>query len=121
MPGDPRNLDALIWRVCMLVPRGQAATYGDLAELLGTTPRRAGQAMAHCLSPEPVAWWRVVNARGALPGHLTSEARAHWLEEGTPLTPDRERIRLAAARVDPVLLAERAQAAGLLPEDEPEE
>ena len=32
-----------------------------------------------------VPWWRVVRADGSLPPSHDEEARAHYLEEGTPL------------------------------------
>jgi alkylated DNA nucleotide flippase Atl1 len=33
----------------------------------------------------PVPWWRVVRADGSLPPSHEDNARAHYLDEGTPL------------------------------------
>ena len=50
------------------VPAGRVVSYGDIAELVGTSARRVGAVMA---SAGPgVPWWRVVNAAGRLPAHL---------------------------------------------------
>ena len=64
------------------IPTGRVVSYGDLAELVGTSARRVGAIMA---SAGPgVPWWRVVNASGRLPGHLVAEA-----DEGTPAVDGR--------------------------------
>ena len=44
----------------------------------------------------PVPWWRVVRADGSLPPSHGDEARAHYLDEGTPLRPS-GRVHIAAA------------------------
>ena len=77
------------------VPAGRVVSYGDLAELVGTSARRVGAIMA---SAGPgVPWWRVVNAAGRLPGHLVAEASRHWAEEGTPAVDGRCVTQLARA------------------------
>ncbi len=63
-----------------LVPAGRVVSYGDLAELVGGTPRQVGAVMR--LRGSDVSWWRVVNAAGDLPPHLRDEARALWADEG---------------------------------------
>lgn len=81
-----------------LVPTGRVVSYGDIAELVGTSPRRVGTVMSQVGSS--VAWWRVTNARGAMPPHLTSEAVRRWRGEGIPLSSDGERCQLSACRAD---------------------
>ena len=77
------------------VPAGRVVSYGDIAELVGTSARRVGAIMA---SAGPgVPWWRVVNAAGRLPGHLVAEASRHWAEEGTPAVDGRCVTQLARA------------------------
>lgn len=88
------------------VPPGRAVTYGLLAELVGEElvragrparggPRQVGQVLARAGSAVP--WWRVVNATGRPPAAWAAAAREHWVQEGTPLTPDGTRVRLRSA------------------------
>ena len=78
------------------IPTGRVVSYGDLAELVGTSARRVGAIMA---SAGPgVPWWRVVNASGRLPGHLVAEASRRWAEEGTPAVDGR--CVMSRARAD---------------------
>ena len=78
------------------IPIGRVVSYGDLAELVGTSARRVGAIMA---SAGPgVPWWRVVNAAGRLPGHLVAEASRRWAEEGTPAVDGR--CVMSRARAD---------------------
>ena len=78
------------------VPAGRVVSYGDIAELVGTSARRVGAIMA---SAGPgVPGWRVVNAAGRLPGHLVAEASRRWAEEGTPAVDGR--CVMSRARAD---------------------
>src|SRR5262249_30037455 len=67
----PRRLRAArfhraVYRLVEQIPRGQVATYGQIAALLGwpRAARAVGYAMRHC--PANVPWHRVVNARGGI-------------------------------------------------------
>ena len=65
------------------VPRGRVTSYGAIAAVVGSGPRRVGNVMARFGGPVP--WWRVVRADGSLPPSHQDEARHRYLEEGTPL------------------------------------
>lgn len=78
------------------IPAGRVVSYGDLAELVGTSARRVGAVMASAGSGVP--WWRVVNAAGRLPAHLVAEASRRWAEEGTPAVDGR--CVMSRARAD---------------------
>src|SRR3954469_6159246 len=65
------------------IPRGRVTTYGAIAAVVGSGPRRVGNVMARHGGPVP--WWRVVRADGSLPPSHEEGARGHYLEEGTPL------------------------------------
>jgi alkylated DNA nucleotide flippase Atl1 len=68
------------------VPRGRVTTYGTIADHVGQGgPRMVGRVMANYGGPVP--WWRVVRADGSLPASHGDEARAAYLDEGTPLRP----------------------------------
>ena len=79
--------DAYVEAVLSLVeqiPPGRVTTYGTLAEAVGYGgPRRVGRVMSTYGGSVP--WWRVVRADGSLPPSHDEEARAHYLDEGTPL------------------------------------
>ncbi len=91
---DAESVADLVVRAVECVPSGRVVSYGDVAELVGTSPRRVGTVLAQAGFEVP--WWRVVNASGQLPAHLMDHARHHWRIEGTPMT---ERgVDMAAAR-----------------------
>lgn len=78
--------DLLVERVMRLVeavPAGRATTYGALASAVGAGPRVVARILAEWGSGAP--WWRVVNAKGELPGPLALRARPMWALEGVPL------------------------------------
>jgi methylated-DNA-protein-cysteine methyltransferase-like protein len=64
--GAATRFHRAVYRVVEEIPRGQVATYGQLAALLGwpRAARAVGYAMRHC--PPDVPWHRVVNARGGI-------------------------------------------------------
>ena len=69
-----------VLRAVEQVPPGRLVTYGDIGRVVGVGARQVGTIMRHWGSN--VAWWRVVNASGALPSHLRDEAAALWAGEG---------------------------------------
>lgn len=90
--------DEYVERVLRLVeqiPPGRVTTYGAIADAVGVGgPRQVGAVMSRYGGPVP--WWRVVRADGSLPPSHNHEARAAYLEEGTPLRPS-GRVDLARA------------------------
>jgi methylated-DNA-protein-cysteine methyltransferase-like protein len=89
-----------VYALVTQIPRGQVATYGQLAALLGCprAARAVGYAMKRC--PAGVPWHRVLNARGAISlrgnvaGMLTQ--RVLLEQEGVPVRGGR--IRLGSHR-----------------------
>jgi alkylated DNA nucleotide flippase Atl1 len=83
------DLEEYVERVLSVVeqiPRGRVSTYGAIAEHVGSGgPRKVGRVMSQHGGPVP--WWRVVRADGSLPPSHGDEARAAYLDEGTPLRP----------------------------------
>jgi len=85
-----------VFRLVGRIPRGQVATYGQIAAIVGwpRAARAVGYAMRHC--PAGVPWHRVVNASGGISlrtnvsGMLTQ--RLLLEQEGVPVK--RGRIRL---------------------------
>ena len=95
----PRAPDVFvrIYRVVRRIPRGQVATYGQIAVLAGIprAPRVVGAAMRDC--PAGVPWHRVVNAQGGISprrrmsGMLTQ--RILLVQEGVPFRGGRVPLR----------------------------
>lgn len=81
------------------VPRGRVTTYGAIAAVVGSGPRLVGNVLAHHGGPVP--WWRVVRADGSLPPSHHDEARARYLDEGTPLRRSGTSVDLAGAFWEP--------------------
>ena len=72
-----------IYRVVRRVPRGQVATYGQIAELanLPGHARQVGYALS-ALRDQDVPWHRIVNARGEVSPRSAGESvRANWPTE----------------------------------------
>jgi len=83
---DPEEYVEVVLVVVEQIPRGRVTSYGAIAECVGFSgPRRVGRVMSQFGGPVP--WWRVVRADGSLPPSHDDEARAHYLDEGTPLRP----------------------------------
>ena len=93
-----------VLRAVDLVPPGRVVSYGDLAELVGGTPRQVGAVMR--LRGGGVPWWRVVSSYGDLPPHLRDEARPLWLQEGIQWKANGLGCRIADFRCDLVALAD---------------
>lgn len=90
-PAEREPLYARIYAVVRLIPRGQVATYGQIAEIVGgCTARMVGYAMAAC--PDDVPWQRVVNAQGKVSpraDHWGAEVqRLRLIEEGIVFDAD---------------------------------
>ena len=97
-----KRFHAAVYRLVERIPRGQVATYGQIAALLGypRAARAVGQAMKH--APSHLPWHRVVNAQGGISrrrqgsGMLTQRIRLE--QEGVPLR--RGRVPLTRYRWD---------------------
>jgi alkylated DNA nucleotide flippase Atl1 len=96
LPGvDPEEYVEAVLSLVETVPPGRVTTYGALADAVGSRgPRSVGRVMSTYGGSVP--WWRVVRADGSLPPSHGEEARAHYLEEGTPFRAS-GRVDLAAA------------------------
>jgi len=86
------------------IPRGEVATYGQIATLLGSprVARHVGWAMAACGESEPpVPWHRVINAQGRISGRgelMRAEIQRERLEAEGVAFDARDRVDLARFR-----------------------
>lgn len=77
------------------IPPGRVASYGDIAEFVGTGgPRQVGSVMSHYGAA--VCWWRVVRADGRPAQGLQTRALDLLRAEGAPVR--RDRVIMAEAR-----------------------
>ncbi|GGH63304.1 MGMT family protein [Rothia aerolata] len=86
-----------VLRAVECIPRGKLATYGDIGAITGESPRVVGNLLARWGSN--VAWWRVCNAKGEIPGHF-NEALPHWREENISLNPAGTGAQLKSHRIE---------------------
>ncbi|MCP4328252.1 MAG: cysteine methyltransferase [Alphaproteobacteria bacterium] len=60
------NLYPRIYELVNEIPPGSVATYGQIARIVGCTPRVVGFAMAAVPNGDVVPWQRVVNSAGKI-------------------------------------------------------
>jgi len=86
------GFDERVWRAVEAIPRGQLATYGQIAELIGAygCARQVGWALRRLPLPSNVPWHRVVNAQGRI-AMTPSREGSDWIQrelllaEGIPV------------------------------------
>ena len=106
-PDGERGFDQRVWQMVELIPHGQLATYGQIAELLGAwgCARQVGWALRRLPLPSSVPWHRVVNARGCIAMNPSREG-SDWIQrelliaEGIPVD-GAGRLPLARYRWEP--------------------
>ena len=62
------DINHRIWQVVSLIPPGQVATYGEVAQQAGLPrgARRVGRALKGLPQDTRIPWHRVINARGRI-------------------------------------------------------
>ncbi|MCP9891690.1 methylated-DNA--[protein]-cysteine S-methyltransferase [Cyanobium sp. Aljojuca 7D2] len=86
------SFDQRVYAAVARIPRGQLATYGQIAELIGAygAARQVGWALRRLPLPSPIPWQRVVNARGQI-SFTPSREGSDWIQrklllaEGIPV------------------------------------
>jgi methylated-DNA-protein-cysteine methyltransferase-like protein len=75
-----------IYQVVAVVPRGQVATYGQIANIVGCSPREVGYAMAALPPASTIPWQRIINRHGRISvrsdGQPDAEQRRQLRKEG---------------------------------------
>ena len=67
------NLYDRIFEVVRLIPAGRVATYGQIAQIVGCSPRVVGYAMHSVSIEDDVPWQRVINSKGKISFPLGTE------------------------------------------------
>lgn len=91
-PAVEPTFDQRVYAMVALIPAGQLATYGQIAELIGAwgCARQVGWALRRLPLPSDLPWHRVVNAQGRISLSLAREG-SDWIqaellrEEGIPV------------------------------------
>ncbi|BEV35776.1 MGMT family protein [Synechococcus sp. M16CYN] len=89
------SFDQSVYSTVRRIPHGQLATYGQIADLMGTWGygRQVGWALRRLRLPSDVPWHRVVNAKGRVSMSCTREG-SDWIQrelliaEGIPICLD---------------------------------
>ena len=85
------------------IPPGRVLSYCDVAELVGAGgPRQVGHIMA--THGGAVPWWRVVRADGSTAVRKEAGQLSLLAGEGCPLRPGGQRVDMARARWDGIVL-----------------
>jgi methylated-DNA-protein-cysteine methyltransferase-like protein len=73
--------DQRVYAMVALIPEGQLATYGQIAELIGAwgCARQVGWALRRLPLPSDLPWHRVVNAKGCISLSLAREG-SDWIQ-----------------------------------------
>lgn len=99
-PPNVQQFQSLVWDLVRQIPRGQVASYGQIALMLAPPsgvdfesyrafgPRWVGGAMAAC--PDDVPWQRVINSQGRISERPGAERQRVLLEaEGVEFVKDK--------------------------------
>lgn len=81
------------------IPSGRVMSYGAIAAVVGSGPRRVGRVLS--LDGGGVPWWRVVHADGTPPPCSGGRAETAYAAEGTPLRPSGRRVDMVLAAWEP--------------------
>jgi len=78
---ESKGLYEKIYLVVKRIPSGKVASYGQIANIVGCTPRMVGFALAS-LKSNDVPWHRVINSKGmiSLKGQEAGEIQRYLLE-----------------------------------------
>jgi methylated-DNA-protein-cysteine methyltransferase-like protein len=75
MPIDKPMINEIIWQIVASIPKGNVATYGQIAKLAGhpSHARYVGATLKKLPADSVLPWHRVVNAKGELSFPVDSE------------------------------------------------
>jgi len=70
------SLNEIIWQTVALIPKGQVASYGQIARLSGypSHARYVGSTLKKLPKNSKLPWFRVINAQGKISFPLGSDA-----------------------------------------------
>ncbi len=88
------DLTEAVRRAVCAIPEGTVATYGQIADAVGTGPRQVGRALRLVPDGRACPWHRVVNAHGRISDHGSEDRQRRRLEQEGIEFDDLDRIDL---------------------------
>ena len=76
-----KSFDLRVYKTVSLIPFGQVATYGQIAELIGAygCARQIGWSLKRLRLPSKIPWHRVINAKGEVSMSIGREG-TDWIQ-----------------------------------------
>jgi methylated-DNA-protein-cysteine methyltransferase-like protein len=87
----PSELFEAILRTIESIPEGCVASYGQIADRVGTGPRQVAQALRSVPEGRKAPWFRVINSAGKISDHGSYD-RQHTLLEAEGVTFENGRV-----------------------------
>ncbi len=84
----------LAYRILRKIPKGKVTTYGDLADILNTSPRVIGQYMKTNPDPDKVPCFKVVRSNGTIGGFSLGLAEKIKRLEKESIKVDKNTLRI---------------------------
>ena len=76
----PNELFERVLRTIESIPEGCVASYGQIADIVGTGPRQVAQALRSVPENRSIPWFRVINSAGKISDHGSYDAQYSLLE-----------------------------------------
>ncbi|WP_320666991.1 MGMT family protein [Prochlorococcus sp. MIT 1307] len=76
-----KSFDLRVYEAVSQIPLGQVATYGQIAELIGSygCARQVGWSLKRLSLPSTIPWHRVINAKGKVSMKISREG-TDWIQ-----------------------------------------
>ena len=76
----PSELFEQVLRTIESIPEGCVASYGQIADIVGTGPRQVAQALCSVPEGRSIPWFRVINSAGKISDHGSYDVQRALLE-----------------------------------------
>ena len=87
------KLENEIYEIVSHIPVGEVMTYGQIAKLVGTSPRHVGNVLHRNIDPENIPCHRVVNSKGEVAKNYafggSAKQRQKLISEGVEFANNR--------------------------------
>lgn len=93
---EKKDFKAKVWRIIHSIPRGQVATYGQIAGLADhpNQARLVGKILSQLPNDSNLPWYRVLNAQGRISSPGSDTQKLRLADEGIVLVNGRVNLKL---------------------------